>query len=104
MHNVRLVDVSNELSKTEIESLKLCAHHLKRLGEVSLTGFDLWAFNFTLLWPLQYTYTTEVYKKMSDFSALATLFVEMQQWERVRVKCYDISSKQQSITVDIASR
>ena len=46
MHNVRLVDVSNELSKTEIESLKLCAHHLKRLGEVSKAGFDLQAFHF----------------------------------------------------------
>ena len=59
----RILNLSHEVDKSDVDILIACAQHLRRLAQVSAAA--------------------EVYEKMEDNKSLVALYVDTHQWENV---------------------
>lgn len=65
----RILNLSHEVDKSEVDILIACAQHLRRLSQVSAAA--------------------EVYEKMEDNKSLVALYVDTHQWENVSISNFD---------------
>ena len=62
----RILNLSHEVDKSDVDILIACAQHLRRLAQVSAAA--------------------EVYEKMEDNKSLVALYVDTHQWENVSLR------------------